>query len=147
MREFRSEQSIHASAHRVWDVLANVTQWPKWTPSVSRVELLTPGPLGIGSRVKIYQPKLRPAVWSVTIWEPQHRFQWRSGGVGIRVSGDHHIESVGDGCVARLSVCFEGLASSLLARLYGRLTDEYIKLEATGLKREAEHCAGLHAGR
>ena len=85
MSDFRITTAIDAPAERVWAVLADVERWPEWTASVSRVELLTSAPLGMGGRVRIDQPKLRPAVWTVTLWQPGQRFVWESTNPGVKV--------------------------------------------------------------
>ena len=57
----RFEQSIDvaAAAERVFDLYRDVDHWPDWTESVSSVERLDGvGPLEVGSRTKIRQPKL-----------------------------------------------------------------------------------------
>jgi Polyketide cyclase / dehydrase and lipid transport len=50
----RFEQSveIEASQQRVWDVLSDLEAWPQRIETVDVVEVLTPTPLGEGSRVR-----------------------------------------------------------------------------------------------
>ena len=47
---------VDADPSRVWQVLVDVESWPQWTPSMTTVEMVTPQPLGPGSRVAIKQP-------------------------------------------------------------------------------------------
>jgi Polyketide cyclase / dehydrase and lipid transport len=44
---------VAAAPQRVWEVLADVENWPSWTPSVTSITRLDGGPLRIGSKVKI----------------------------------------------------------------------------------------------
>ena len=83
MREFSANVDIAATPERVWQVLAEVERWPEWTPSVLSVERLNAAPLGAGSQVRIQQPKLRPAVWTITRWEPTKQFVWVSSSPGL----------------------------------------------------------------
>ena len=48
------------------------------------------------------------------------------------------MEPIDGGTRARLSVRFDGLLSAPIAWAFGRLTDEYLALEAAGLKKRSE---------
>jgi len=66
MKTFSITVDIKAPPQRVWAVLSDVEGWPDWTPSVKRVERLDAGPLTVGGRARLRQPKLRPAIWQIT---------------------------------------------------------------------------------
>jgi uncharacterized membrane protein len=138
MRNFRVATDINAPVERVWSTLADVERWPEWTASIARVEPLNQLPLSLGARVQIHQPKLRPAVWEVTVWEPPRRFVWQSSSFGVTAIADHVIEARAAGCSVTLTLHFGGALGGLVGRLAGRLTAQYIQLEATGLKARAE---------
>ena len=138
MRDFRISTTIDAPGERVWAVLVDVERWPEWTASVSRVELLTGAPLGLSGRVRIDQPKLRPAVWTVTLWQPGQRFVWESANPGVRVVAEHAIATRAGGCTVTLAVQFNGLFGSAAGALNRELTTHYLELEANGLKATSE---------
>jgi Polyketide cyclase / dehydrase and lipid transport len=86
MRQFQRKERIATSIHRVWAILVDLERWPEWNASVNRIAELNSRPLGLGSRVRIHQPKLRPAVWVVTAWVPESRFVWEAAGPGLMSS-------------------------------------------------------------
>lgn len=118
----------------VWSVMAEVEQWPEWTSSVRRAKLLTPGPLLVGSRVRLRQPGFPSAWWRVTALEPNGGFTWVNTAPGLRVIARHRIESLDGYCRVVLSVSYEGLLGPLLARWTGNVNDRYPVIEAKGLK-------------
>jgi hypothetical protein len=141
MREFYFEIPISASAEEIWRVLTDVEHWPEWTPSVSRVEPLGAPPLVWGSRVRIYQPKLRPAIWQVTHWEPKCRFAWVTKQPGVTVVADHTIKTNSSGCSVVLGVRFNGVLAALVGFLSRRLVTRNLEIEASGLKARSEALA------
>lgn len=118
----------------VWSVMADIERWPEWTASVSRVKRLSAEPLRVGSRVRIHQPKLPPARWQVTEFNPGVGFTSVSVAPAVRVVARHWIEPARDGCRVTLSIRYQGLLGAWLARWVGDLNDRYLALEATGLK-------------
>lgn len=139
MTHFQIEVEIQAPPDCVWAVMRDVERWPEWTPSVTSVRLLSRGPLAVGSRAIIRQPKLPPAKWRVTeLDEPGRSFTWVSPAPGVRVIARHWVEPRGADSRATLSLRFEGLLAGLVARLTRALNERYLALEANGLKQRSE---------
>ena len=135
---FEEHIDIAAPPQRVWAVMSDVERWPEWTPSVSRLELLSPGPLAIGSKARIRQPKFPPAIWRVTALEPGVSFSWVSTAPGLVVSGQHAVAARDGGTQATLSLHFGGPLGGLWARVTRGITEQYLGFEAAGLKRRSE---------
>jgi len=129
---------IAAPPPRVWGIMSNVALWHTWTASIRRIKLLEPGPLGIGKRALVFQPKLPPAVWRVTVWEGGRRFVWVSVGPGLLVTGEHIVQPSSGGSTVTLSVRYSGLFGGLFHSLVSGITQRYVELEAAGLKKESE---------
>jgi uncharacterized membrane protein len=130
---------IDAPAPRVWEHVQDVERWPDLLETVTSVEPLTPGPLATGSRYRVVQPRLRPAVWSVTAYVPGRSFRWVSPNPGVATTGDHTVTPLGDQR-ARLDLTIEhrGPLAWLVGRLTRRLTEDYLAKECAGIKRAAE---------
>ena len=130
---------IDAPPERVWAVLSDVERWHEWNESVMSVERLDDGPLGVGSRAVVKQPRLRPAEFEVTAFEPGRSFAWTSKAPGVTSVGDHRVEPRGEGgSTATLVLRQTGLVAPIIAVLFGRLIRSYVQMEGNGLKRRAE---------
>jgi uncharacterized membrane protein len=136
--EFETTVDVAAPAERVWEVLADVTTWSRWTDSVSRSTVLTGEPIGIGSRVKVHQPRLAANTWTVTAWEPARRFTWESRRAGLHIVADHRIEDVQSGSRVTLSVKSNGALAPVVDLFMGSMTRRYVQMEAAGLKSASE---------
>jgi uncharacterized membrane protein len=90
-RKYSAHIDIEAPAPRVWEVMTDVVRWPEWTASVSEVQRLDDGDFAVGSRARIRQPRLRPAIWTVETIEPGAAFTWSTSTPGARIVGDHRI--------------------------------------------------------
>ena len=92
----------------------------------------------LGSRVRIHQPQLRPAVWVVTAWEPESRFVWEAAASGVTIIGSHVLKACEEGCEVTFGLRFDGWLGSMAGLLKGRLADRYVRYEAEGLKERSQ---------
>ncbi|MGO8789991.1 MAG: SRPBCC family protein [Terriglobia bacterium] len=130
---------IQAPPDRVWAVLCDVERWPEWTATTTSVQRLDTGPLAVGSRARLLQPKLRPAVWEVTeLDEGTGSFIWVTRSPGVQVTGRHLVEENKGGSRVTLSIQFAGILGPLVALLYRSLNQRYIAIEAEGLRKRCE---------
>jgi uncharacterized membrane protein len=136
---FEKSIEIDAPQQRVWDVLSDLEAWPQRIETVDTVELLTPAPIGTGSRVRLKQPKLPEGTWEVTVWDEPSYFEWTQKMTGATSVAGHRVEALGDGR-SRLTLTLDkrGLVFTIVGRFYRDLTNRYINLEAEGMKRAAE---------
>ena len=120
-------------------MLSDIEGWPGRIETVDTVELLTPAPLGKGSRVHLKQPKLPDGTWDITVWDAPAHFEWTQKEGGITIVAGHRVEALGEGR-ARLTLTIDmrGLLVPIFGRMYKGLTNDYMHLEAEGIKRAAE---------
>ncbi len=137
--EQRTSIDVAASPDRVWEVLVDVERWPEWTDSVSGVRSLDAGPLAVGSRVEVSQPRIPTGTYTVTALEPGSAFTWEQRQPGSTVSAHHECAALpGGGTRVELRVLMSGAIGCVVGRLYRRLTKRYLAVEAAGLKSRAE---------
>jgi carbon monoxide dehydrogenase subunit G len=143
--EFSITTDVDAPPDVVFAVLIDVERWPEWTPTVTRVERLDGSdlPLAINSRIRVVQPKVPPAEWTVTALEAGRGFRMMSRAPGATVVANHWAEPLGDGQRSRvtLGVTFSGWLGRLIARMMRGLNERYLAQEAAGLKRRSEEKA------
>ena len=48
--KFSASVERNAAPEKVWTLLNNAKEWPEWIPSLKKIESLTKGPPGVGSR-------------------------------------------------------------------------------------------------
>jgi uncharacterized protein YndB with AHSA1/START domain len=138
MKEFSINVDIAAPPETVWAVISDVERWHEWTASITSVKRRDEGPLAVGSRAHVRQPKLRPADFVVTELIAQREFTWVTRSPGLGATARHAVEPIAGRTRATLSVRFEGLLSGPVAWMFGKLTNEYLALEAAGLKKRSE---------
>jgi ribosome-associated toxin RatA of RatAB toxin-antitoxin module len=139
---FTTAVDIAAAPGVVWSVMADVERWHEWTPSVRAIRVMGGGPLRLGARALVRQPRFPPAIWKVTELEPGHAFTWASGAPFMWVFARHLIEPIDDGARVTLVLHYDGFAGRLLARMTRDITHRYLRYEAEGLKRRSEQLAG-----
>jgi hypothetical protein len=132
---FSTSRHIAAPPGPVVDVVLDVARWPEWTPTVDAVERLDEGPLRVGSRAKVRQPRLPRAVWEVTEVVDGRGFTWQASGPGMRTIARHEVVPDGDGSRVELSIEQTGPMGAVAGLVWRGLTQRYIELEAESLDR------------
>jgi|ERR687892_544171 hypothetical protein len=143
------ERLIRAPREIVFAVAIDILRWPEVIASIERIELLTPGPVGVGSRFRETRRMFgREATEEMTVSElaPPERFVLTAESHGTRYRAEHVFARAPD--ATRLTLVFSGEPVSFSARLLsplGRLMSAHLKkqLEADldDLKRAAERRA------
>ncbi len=132
------EEVVHASPERVWQLLVDVEGWPAWTKSMREIKRLEAGPLAVGSRSRVTQPKGRPMVWTVTELEPQHNFTWRAGQPALAFEAVHRIDGAGHQVRTTLEFTATGPLAWVAQLVAASRIRTWLDMESAGLKRAAE---------
>jgi hypothetical protein len=139
MSDFCQAVEINLTPPRVWAVMLDVEHWPEWNTAVTRVQRMDIGPLTLGSRTRIWQPKLMPAVWQVTSLDQSRRiFAWTTHTFGMKIVARHQVEAVGAHSRVSLSLNYSGVLGAIMARIYRDLNWDYLTREANGLRQKCE---------
>jgi len=139
MSDFRHIVEIQVSPPSVWSVLLDVESWPEWSTSVTKVQRLDIGPLTLGSRTRVWQPRLMPAVWRVTsLDQKRHIFAWTTSSFGVKVVARHQVEAIGSLSCVTLSLNYSGVLGPFMARMLHNLNLDYLAREANGLRARCE---------
>ena len=141
MPGLQHDVTIAAPPERVWAVVVDVERWPERIPTVDAVERLDPGPLAVGSRFRLQQPRLPTAVWTVSELTDGSSFTWASRSPGVTVTASHVVEPHPDGSRLSLAVTVSGPVSPLGWLMTRSLTKRYVETEAESVKRAAETTA------
>jgi uncharacterized membrane protein len=130
---------VEAPVEQVWEVLREVERWPEWASTVTSVRRLDDGPLAVGSRVRVEQPRIPPTEYVVTELEPSRSFTWVATGPGVRTTARHLLEELSTGSTrVTLAVEQAGPVGVVMGRFYRRFTDRYLSAEAEGIKARSE---------
>ena len=98
--------------------------------------------LALGDRIRIVQPKVPPAEWTVTALEPGRGFTLVSRSPGATVEANHWAEPAeGHRSRVTLSVTFSGFLGRIIGWVMRGLNQRYLADEAAGLKRRSEERA------
>lgn len=128
---------IDASPARVWQLWTDVERWPEWTASVTRIEALD-GPVRVGARFRITQPRFPVLVWEVTACDEGRSWTWVTRSPGAVTAAHHRVRPDGSGTVVEQHLVQEGWVGAPIGWLIQGLSRRYLGLEGDGLKRLSE---------
>lgn len=138
MPRLQHSVTIAAPPAAVWSVVVDVERWPERIPTVSAVERLDTGPLVVGSRTRLQQPRLPTAVWTVTELTDGSSYTWESRSPGVTVTASHLVEPHPVGSRLTLTVTVSGPLSSIGWLMTRSLTRRYVETEAASIRSSAE---------
>ncbi|MHA6759558.1 SRPBCC family protein [Streptacidiphilus sp. PAMC 29251] len=129
---------IASTVSRMWELTTGVEAWPQFCPAVQRVERLDSGPFQVGSSARIKQTGLAPLVWVVISFDAGREFSWEIRLMGMKMTGSHVVEPVGDGCRSILGLEVSGPTAGLYGALFGRRFSRALDIENKAFKAMAE---------
>lgn len=133
---------VDATPADVWRLLSDVATWPSWTPTMTSIRALGPGPLAVDARFRVEQPGLRPVVMEVTAVDPGRSFTWCAVQPGLRTEATHVVSAEGShGARVELSFSLAGPLAALVWLRYGRMIRRFVETEAQCLRSAAERPA------
>lgn len=146
----RVELPVPASADTVWRFVGDLPRWGDLLPTMDSVTPVAPAGgeatggtaaggevIGVGSRFDVRQPGLRPAVYTVTRWDPGVGFDWEAKTFGIRTAATHDVLPDGDGSLLVLTLTWSGPMAWLARRAFGRKAEAMVREEAQTFARLA----------
>jgi carbon monoxide dehydrogenase subunit G len=114
--KFSASVEIDSTPERTWALVNNVEEWPKWIPSLKKIEKVTQGPLGVGSQVLVVAKSLITVNLLMTITEfvAGRRVVMKGGVLGVKMTRYYEMEPVGQN---KAKLTSGGEVSGLLAFL------------------------------
>ena len=128
--------NIKASASRIWSILTNAQDFPRWNSTVKSIE----GKIAAGETIKLYATVAPQRAFKLTVSEfvPNQRMVWSDGNFIFRGVRTYSLTPKSDGSTDFTMV--EVFSGAMLPMIVGSLPDfapEFDKY-AADLKREAE---------
>ena len=135
--KFSASVEINATAEKVWVLINNAEEWPKWIPSLKKIEKVSAGPLGVGSQVLVVAKSIITVNLLMTITEfvSGRRVVMEGKVLGVKMTRYYELEPVGQDR-AKLTAGGEvsGLLAFLVRRGGQRLSEEIVQ----ALKKKVE---------
>jgi uncharacterized membrane protein len=129
---------IDAPPKDIFTVLMHLDRWNLWTESITEMSILNNDEPEPGSKIKVLQPKLPPAIWTITKIDPNKTLTWQKKSFGLNMRSEHLIINETNETSVTIRMTYEGPLAGLFYNLTRRLTDRYMTMEINGLKRECE---------
>jgi uncharacterized protein YndB with AHSA1/START domain len=122
---------IDADPEAVWRVLGDLDRWDRMLPTIDAIARVGDGgPVAVGTRFRVRQPGLVPAVYRVTEWRPNAGFTWEARTAGVRTVATHDLRPDGTGTELRLSIAWTGPGARLVRALVTRKASVFLTSEA-----------------
>jgi uncharacterized protein YndB with AHSA1/START domain len=133
---------IAASPEVVWEVLADLSAWPRWNPDVKSMSVEGPIEPGTTFRWKSGSATLRSTLQAV---EAPRELGWTGVTMGIHAVHVFRFESREGGTLAHSAESFRGFIPSVLKGYSRKVLQRGIDGILRSLKIEAERRAGAPA--
>ena len=134
------ETVIAAPPETVFTVLSDIPRWPDSIPNIEKVEMLTSGPVNVGTRFRETRKMHgRSATEEMTVvkYDPPHRFDLSAENHGARYLATQEVIPVTGG--SRLVLTFGATPLTLMARLFSVLGFAFAGSIRRQLQRDLDH--------
>lgn len=127
--KFSASVEINSTPEKAWPLINNIEEWPKWIPSLKKIEKVTEGPLGAGSRVLVVARSLITVNLLMTITEfvPGRSVVMEGKVLGVRMKRYYEMEPVNGRAKLTAGGEVSGLLSFLVRRGGQRLSEEIVQ--------------------
>jgi hypothetical protein len=129
---------ISAQPNDIFNVLMDFERWNRWTRSITEMSILNNDRPGPGAKIRVLQPKLSPAVWTIAEINQNKSLTWEKRSLGLTMLSEHLITNDNHETNVTIRMTYKGPFAGLFYRLTHSLTDRYMAMEINGLKRECE---------
>jgi uncharacterized protein YndB with AHSA1/START domain len=130
---------INTPIELAWNVLSDISNWPRWNAEVAYVDLAGPLHPGTEFRWKAGGTKIASRLEEV---EAPHRLVWTGRTLGIKAVHAWTFEKEESGTRVRTEESFYGFLAGLFSRPLQRMLTLSLKQGLSALKTEAERQTG-----
>jgi carbon monoxide dehydrogenase subunit G len=94
--KFSASVEINTTSEKAWALVKNVEEWPRWIPSLKKIEKVTKGPMDVGSRVLVVARSLITVNLLMTITEfvPGRSVVMEGKVLGVKMKRYYEMEPV-----------------------------------------------------
>ena len=124
MQDVEVRRHVAASVQRVWDVATDLEGSPQVVRGIDAVEVLTPGPFGVGTRwreTRTMMGRSATEEMTVTAVEPQRSYRVEAASRGAHYVSTFAFAPSADGGTD-VTTTFGGRPTSTMARVLGAVT-------------------------
>jgi len=117
--KFESSVEINAPVEKVWTLVDNLEEWPQWIPSIRKIEMVSKGPLTVGSQLSVTARVSRLTIrllMTITEFVSERAVVMEGKALGTRLTRFYTLEPVND----KTRVTVGGQVSGILAWLARR---------------------------
>jgi carbon monoxide dehydrogenase subunit G len=96
---FESSIEINAPTKKVWALIDKLEEWPQWMPSIKKIEMVSQGPLAVGSQLSVTAKVSGLTVTlSMTITEfvPERAVVMQGKALGTNLTRFYNLEPIND---------------------------------------------------
>ena len=126
---FSSSVEINAPPEKVFALVDNLEDWPRWIPSIIKIEKLTEGPLTVGSQIRVTARSGITINLLMTIIEfvPGQRGVMQGSVLGTKMTRYYTFEPVEQGTRLTAGGEVSGPLSFLVRRGGQKLSEEIVR--------------------
>ena len=137
--KFSSSVEINAHPEKVWALVNEFEEWPQWIPSIKKIEKLSEGALGEGSKIRVIAKSTITVKLLMTIIEfvPGRHAVMQGKVLGTEMTRYYTIEPLNGGTMLTAGGEVSGLLAYLVRRGGQAISEEIV--QAAKRKIEGEY--------